>query len=252
MDVREYTHRVGRIIPTTPRHAHALLLIFMARVSFLSICPVFVPAQACEHVLKEHFAQFRTLLPEIAGGSRSSLGMAICVWASLIISTMCSVASSGGLCMAAPFNFLHGLSGFGDAVFHGPLGERCECIAGAGEAAVALLGAGGFQGGGVAAAYCADGVGLRTFHGFEHDRFGHAIPQVLARMQQIASFVCDRGHRFRLGGGAEGVGLFEVGDADEENVALLLTLERFHRVYVADKTFALRADVEVLEQGCRY
>ena len=78
--------------------------------------------------------------------------------------------------MADPFHLRFELAGVDRAVIHRPLGKVREGIAGAGEAAVALVHASRSQSGGVAATNGTDGDGLRTFHGFEHDRFGHAIP----------------------------------------------------------------------------
>ena len=52
-----------------------------------------------------------------------------------------------------------------------------------------------------------------------------------------------------MSGGAEAAGVFEVGQPDKENVAVLLALERSHRVYVADQTIAFGGDLKVFKQG---
>jgi len=51
-----------------------------------------------------------------------------------------------------------------------------------------------------------------------------------------------------LGVGLQWLG-FEVGDADEEDVALLLAVKSFHRVHIPDQTLAFRCEAEAFEYG---
>lgn len=76
--------------------------------------------------------------------------------------------------MADPLHLRFELAGVDRAVIHRTLGKVREGIAGAGEAAVALVHASRSQGGGICSANGAIADGA-AFQYFERDGFGHAI-----------------------------------------------------------------------------
>lgn len=96
--------------------------------------------------------------------------------------------------MADPLHLRFELAGVDRAVIHRTLGKVREGIAGAGEAVISLMKTRCFEGGRVGAARGAVCNCRCAVDCFEHDRFGHAILPVFARMRQVAPFVCDRGH----------------------------------------------------------